>query len=130
MKSKENLSPMERALLRKQHNQHRASSTHRGRRVGKSNLKCARRPENWKEWLQAVLLKRTFFHKSRPIPVRLRPWVPKVAQALAKHDANAYWLSMQLQAHVPKHQYDHLRTVYPVLHDPLQTLKQWLSEAA
>ena len=54
--------------------QQRAARSHRHR--GSSYLKYARRPEGWREWLAALLLKRVFKHQSKPLPVALRPWVP------------------------------------------------------
>jgi len=53
--------------------QQRAARSRRHR--GTSNLKYARRPDGWREWLAVLLLKRTFKHQSKPIPVTLRPWL-------------------------------------------------------
>ena len=55
--------------------QQRAQRSRRHR--GTSNVKYARRPEGWREWLAALMLKRVFKHQSKAIPRDLRPWMPK-----------------------------------------------------
>ena len=54
----------------------------RKRHTGKSTLKYARRPEGWREWIAAKLLKRSFRLKWNVIPVGVRPSVPHVRRDL------------------------------------------------
>ena len=94
-------------LERQRHNaeharRQRAARSHRRR--GSSNVKYARRPEGWREWLAALLLKRVFKHQSKPLPVALRPWV----RANWYRWTKAQYCAALKAADIPGHQWDAL----------------------
>jgi len=83
------------------------------RRATRSNLKYARRPEGWREWLAALITRRTFAHKANVLPVWARPWVPRVADELRGPDGDD--LRGRIKAVCGRGQYDALCRAYPVL---------------
>lgn len=88
----------------------RAGVVGRGRRhMRRSNLKYARRPEGWREWLAALVKRRLHRHSSKPILVSIRPGVPHVDAALADPERRAAILA-EARKLLPRHQYER---VYP-----------------
>lgn len=79
------------------------------RRMTRSNLKYARRPEGWREWLSALVKRRLPRHKSVVIPVHLRPGVPWVDAALGYQEQRTAILA-EARKRLPRHQYE---KVYP-----------------
>ena len=81
----------------------------RKRHTGTSTLKYARRPQGWREWIAAKLLKRSFRQKWNVIPVSVRPSVPRVVHELNAGGDRAKAILEVARHSMPKHQYE---TVY------------------
>lgn len=108
---KELLRDQEIYRLRGEDKQHGRAYQHR--RMTHSNLKYARRPEGWREWLAALIARRTFTHEANVLPVWARPWVPRVAAELRGPDGDE--LRGRIKAVCGRGQYDALCRAYPVL---------------
>ena len=94
--------------------QRRAGRKYAGRnrrKMSRSNVKYARRPAGWREWVQWLAGKRFKYH-SNPLPVFLRPHVPHVYERLEQGDAA---LRDAIYRACTKRQWAHLCSVYPVL---------------
>lgn len=78
----------------------------KNRHSSRSNLRYARRPKGWQEWIAAVLLRRTFFDRTKVIPVHLRPHVPHVRHALDNGEGGR--ILAEAKRLLPKAQFKHV----------------------
>jgi len=100
----------DKAMRNAQHaTEQRRRYARRKRNTGASNLKYARRPEGWREWIAAKILKRSFRQKWAAIPVCVRPSVPHVARELDERGNGARAILMTARDVLPKQQW---RAVY------------------
>lgn len=58
----------------------------RRRRMTRSNVRYAVRPTSWRAWIDSIKRIRLGRDRSTPIPVSMRPWVPRVRQQLDAGD--------------------------------------------
>lgn len=87
----------------------RAGVVGRGRRhMRRSNLRYAIRPEGWRDWLAGQISRRLARRKSKPIPVSIRPGVPRVDRSL-RDPAQRRAILESAREMLPRHQF---RKVY------------------